>query len=560
MYGAVKYYLIGPKERKETIMKRLMVIVLTLALLMSIGGNAFAGEAVRAVFADTTGGKVQGYRYDGIDNYLGIQYGTAERFQAPEPYSWENVRVCNVEGEVAPQNTIDTATRDLFNCFPNKLLQVQSEKLCLQLNVWTPETGSEPSRPVVVWIHGGGWSTGSSTQFNMYLGESLAKKEDVVFVSVNHRLNCLGYLDVSAYGGDEYKYSGNAGVLDLVLALEWVRDNIATFGGDPGNVTIVGQSGGGAKVMTLMSMPSARGLFHKAVNLSGGFDATSRTTESAQADTAKVVEQLGLSGSTNEEIMTALLGMSYEELYAACSAANVPYASVIDGDLLPNGEYEVAGIPVMCSNVLGEFSTNYANVPYSFTEENYNALNFENQTEESVLGSCIAKWGDEYGPKILEAFKEAYPTHNVAEVTYLNDRRLVGSVNTLPMAQRITEAGGTVYNCVAAYTYPMYGGIVAIHTASDVPFWFANVDDMKEFVAGDEEGAQAVNDAMSAALGAFARNGDPSTESLPWEAYTPDTGATMVFDVQSELKYDHDKELFELIEAAPQLQAGFSPF
>ena len=368
---------------------------------------------------------------------------------------------------------------------------------------------------------------------------------------------------VSAYGGEEYKHSGNAGVQDLVLALEWVRDNIANFGGDPANVTIVGQSGGGAKVMTLMSMPSAKGLFHKAVDLSGGFNPTSRTTESAQADTAKVVEALGLQDASNEEIMAALTGMSYEELMTACTQVGMmSYGSVIDGDLLPDVNYEVTSndIPFLTSNVLGEFSTNYANVPYSFSEENYTRQLLDQQTDEMVMESVVAKWGEEYGPKILDAFKEAYPTHNPAEVIYLNDRLLVGMVNTLPAAQRMTEAGGTVYNCVAAYSYPMYGGIVPIHTASDVPFWFANVDDIPEMVAGDEENARKVNDAMSGALAAFARTGDPSTEALAWEAYSPETGATMVFDAESQVKYNHDKALFELIEAAPQLQAGFSPF
>jgi hypothetical protein len=182
-------------------MKKILALLLSVVMILMVSAVAFAdSEPVKAVFVETTGGKVQGYRYDGIDNFLGIQYGTAERFQAPQAYSWgDMVRVCNVEGEVAPQMTIDTATRDLFNCFPNKLLQVQSEKLCLQLNVWTPESSTASARPVVVWLHGGGWSTGSSTQFNMYLGEALAKKEDVVFVSINHRLNCLGYLDVSAF-------------------------------------------------------------------------------------------------------------------------------------------------------------------------------------------------------------------------------------------------------------------------------------------------------------------------------------------------------------------------
>ncbi len=542
-------------------MKKFLALLLSAIMLVSMISIAgAASEPVRATFVDTTGGKVQGYRYDGVDNYFAIQYGTAERFQEAVPYTWQNVRVCNVMGEIAPQSTIDTAARDMFNCFPVNLLQVQSEKLCLQLNVWTPESNANSARPVIVWLHGGGYTTGSSTQFTFYLGEQQAKQNDVVFVSVNHRLNSLGFLDVSAYGGEEYAHSANVGILDIQLALKWIQDNIASFGGDPSNVTIVGQSGGGGKVTSLMSMPGAQGLFQKAVMLSGGSATITRTSEKSQAEAATLVESLGLTGKSNEEIMDALLGMSYEQLNAACTAAKVSgFGPTVDGDIIPDGTFEISkDIPLMTSNVLGEFSTNYANIPFAFTEENYQRLSFDNQTAETVLQSCIDKWGEEYGPKILDAFKAAYPTHNPAEVIYINNRYV--GMSTLPQSQQMVSYGGTVYNALAAYSYPMYGGIVAIHTASDVPFWFGNVDDINAFVAGDEENAQKVNDAMAQALAAFARTGNPSTDTLAWEAYTPENGATMVFDADSQLKYSHDKELFELIQAAPQLQAGFSPF
>ena len=504
-------------------------------------------EAVAGVFATTTGGDVMGYRYDGVDTYFAIPYGTAERFMPAEPASWDGLYCANVMGEICPQSTHDTASRDLFNCFPYNLVQPENEDKCLNLNVWTPQTG-EGSRPVIVWFHGGGFSTGSSTQFNFYLGESMAKDYDVVFVSVNHRLNSLGFTDLSAYG-DEYKYSGNVGQMDLQLSLEWVQDNIAQFGGDPENVTIIGQSGGGSKVTTLMSTPSAKGLFHKAVALSGGSVQVGRTTESAQADTEKLVAELGLEG---DDIPEQLAALPYEVLNTACTAAGVSYGPVIDGDYIPDGTYEIsADIPFIASNVLGEFSTNYAEVvPYTPNADVYYMLAY--MDDEMAAAQYISKYGEEFGPQIMEAFVEAYPNHPLKDGLYLNDRYGQG-MGAIKLCDAMASYGGTTYNSLLAYDYAMYGGIVPIHTASSIPFWFNNVDDIPEFIAGDEAGAYAMGAYVSGALAAFAYTGDPSTEDLKWEAYTPENGATMVFDgLDSEMKYDYfDREIFELISQAP---------
>lgn len=507
-----------------------------------------ASEAVTGVQATVTGGDVMGYRYDGVDNYFAIPYGTAERFQPAEPATWESLYCANVMGEVSPQSEHATAGRDLFNCFPYNLVQPENEEKCLNLNVWTQETGGEATRPVIVWFHGGGFSTGSSTQFNFYLGESMAKEYDVVFVSVNHRLNVLGFTDLSAYG-DEYKYSGNVGQMDLELSLQWVQDNIAAFGGDPSNVTIIGQSGGGSKVTTLMSTPSAKGLFHKAVALSGGSVQVGRTTESAQADTEKLIETLGLTG---DDIPAQLAALPYEQLLDAATAAGVSYGPVVDGDYIPTGTYEIsADIPFIASNVMGEFSTNYAEVvPFTPNYDVHNMLAF--MDDAAAEQQYIDKYTEEFAPAIMEAFMEAYPNHPLKDGLYLNDR-YNGGMSALPLCDAMAEYGGTVYNSLLAYDYAMYGGIVPIHTASSIPFWFNNVDDIKEFIAGDEEGAYAMGAYVSGALAAFAYTGDPSTDDLVWEAYTPENGATMVFDgLNTEMKYGFfDKPIFDAIALAP---------
>ncbi|MCF0230114.1 MAG: carboxylesterase family protein, partial [Parasporobacterium sp.] len=181
------------------------IFAIVLAVVMAVAAASVMAapventEPVVSTYATVTGGDVMGYRYDGVDTYFAIPYGSAERFQPAVPAAWEGLYCSNVMGEVCPQSIHDTASRDLFNCFPYNMVQPESEEKCLNLNVWTPATG-EGTRPVIVWYHGGGFTTGSSTQFNFYMGEQMAKAYDVVFVSVNHRLNCLGFLDMSAYG------------------------------------------------------------------------------------------------------------------------------------------------------------------------------------------------------------------------------------------------------------------------------------------------------------------------------------------------------------------------
>ncbi|MBQ9031614.1 MAG: carboxylesterase/lipase family protein [Parasporobacterium sp.] len=536
-------------RKKSSVIAVILTAVLILTSVTALASPAKAAEPVTGVPATVTGGDVMGYRYDGVDTFFAIPYGTAERFQPAQAASWEGMYCANVMGEVCPQSAHDTAARDLFNSFPYNMILTESENNCLNLNVWTQGTGTEAARPVIVWLHGGGYSAGSSLMFNFYFGEAMARAYDVVFVSVNHRLNCLGYFDVSAYG-DAYKYSANVGQMDIQLALQWVQDNIAAFGGDSSNVTIIGQSGGGGKVTTLMSTPSAKGLFQKAVALSGGSAQITRTTEQSQAEAAAVVEYLGLEGS-DDEIVQALVDLPYEELFAACTAAGVSYGPVVDGDYIPTGTYEIsADIPFIASNVLGEFSTNYAEVvPYSPNYDVHNMLAY--MDDEAVAAQYVSKWGEDYGPQIMEAFAAAYPNHPMKDGLYLNDR--YNGFGAFGMLDAMASYGGTCYNSLLAYDYAMYGGIVPIHTASSIPFWFNNVDDIPEFIAGDEEGAYAMGTAVSGALAAFAYTGNPSTEDLEWEAYTPENGATMVFDgANSEMKYNFfDKEIFDLISEAP---------
>ncbi len=500
-------------------------------------------EYTDACFATTTGGDVMGYKYDGVEYYLGIQYGTAERFKMPEPFVWDGLRNTMVFGEVAPQNTYKS-TKNNFDFMNYTYKMVENEDKCLQLNVWT--TGDDVQKPVVVWLHGGGYSSGASNESLFYEGANLAEKGDVVFVSINHRLNALGYLDLSAYG-DEYQYSGNVGMADIVLALEWVQQNAASFGGDAGNVTIIGQSGGGSKVTTLMGMPSADGLFNQAVSLSGGSAQVTRTTEQAQAETAAVVEELGLSDLSDTEIAEALATVYYDDLALACESAGVSYGPVVDGNYYPDGTYAMSSdIPYMCGNVFGEFSTNMSGVVFSSDEDSYYTNKLDGMTEGQIKARYNIKYGD-YSDPIMAAFQAAYPSHSLADGLYINNRQ--GFFSAIRLADAMDSYGGTVYNYVAAFNYKMFGGITPIHTASDVPFWFYNTAYMPAWIIGDEAAALKLADEMSTALVNFAYTGNPSQDGLDWENYTTEDGACMVFDRTSEVRYNHDQELMELITA-----------
>jgi para-nitrobenzyl esterase len=223
--------------------------------------------------ADTQYGKVRGYVLRGIHYYLGLPYGAdtsgANRFMPPQkPKSWTGVRPALWWGNSAPQN-MDNRYANAFPSFRDHWNYDDVSEDCLRLNVFTPAVKDGKKRPVLFWIHGGGFVNGNAIEQDGYSGENFARLGDAVFVSINHRLGPLGYCHLAGVGGAKYAASGNVGMLDIVAALEWVRDNIAGFGGDPGNVTIMGQSGGGAKVCTLTAMPSAKGLFHKAVVESG---------------------------------------------------------------------------------------------------------------------------------------------------------------------------------------------------------------------------------------------------------------------------------------------------
>ncbi len=540
------------------------ITVAAIASCMALGSMAGLASAAEATepegkyslsysenIVTVEGGQILGRVDNDVYTYLGIPYAKAERFQMPEkPDSWEGIKPCLVYKEVSPQVLPTTVGNEKFWTVAPLSMEYQNEN-CQYLNVWSTDLEPETPKAVMVFFHGGGYSAGSATECIAQDLSDMAKYGDVVTVSVNHRLNVFGFMDVSDYG-EEYKYSGNAGVGDMIAALEWVRDNIAQFGGDPENVTIFGQSGGGGKVTTLLGVPSAKGLFHKAIAQSGG--SSNRSQESAKADTAAIMEYLGV--TTIDE----LLAVSTQDLVDAYAAVGGSFGPTVDGDFYPvatfaDGVYSdlSSDIPTMIGTTFGEFASN--GVP--IVGEDGISSNTEGMTEEEVLAKLADKYTEEYAADILEAFKKAYPDHDVKDALYCNFRAwnaeesasytgfALGKDLGWSAIEKSKVSEAPVYSYVFAWTYPIFGGVTATHGA-DLAFCFHTIDRFKTFTQ-DSPVAYELQDVVCTAWTNFAKTGDPSQEGITWDPITEENGAVMIFDANSEVRYFHDKELMELM-------------
>ena len=501
--------------------------------------------------AQTANGKVAGYIQDGVTIFKGIPYAKANRFEAPvQADSWEGIRSCRQYGPVSPQGARSGWANDEIAFAFNWNDGVQGED-CLRLNVWTPALDSR-KRPVMVWLHGGGYSAGSGQELPSYDGTSLAFAEDVVVVSINHRLNVLGFLDLSAYG-EKYAKSANAGLLDIVASLKWVRDNIASFGGDPSNVTIFGQSGGGGKVTTLLATPCAKGLFHKAIVQSGSMLRTMESKYSRKIGIA-TVRNLGLDASSIDKISE----VPYGELLAAGEKAIAQvkaeadrdgvasfifgWAPTVDGAVLPSQPFDPqapaisAEIPMIIGTTRHEFSmTTY--VP---------AL--RNAGREEVIGILKGRYG-EGTERFLELFAKAYPGSKPADML---DADFVFRPGAIEQALRKSLQGAApVYMYMFNWESPVLDGILRSTHCMEIPFVFNNADRHASMTGG---GAQAMELAskMSHCWAEFARCGKPSAEGLPeWEPFEAEKRAVMFFDNTCKMSYSHDKELMDFIRRYP---------
>ena len=506
----------------------------------------------QATVVQTVSGKVAGYFDDGIYTYKGIPYAKAERFMPPVPADpWEGIRSSRAYGPTCPQGKRTGWYSDEL-AFSFSWDDGFPDEDCLRVNIWTPGINDGKKRPVMVWLHGGGYSSGSGQELPSYDGRNLADKGDVVVVTLNHRLNVLGFLDLSAYG-EKYSRSGNAGLLDLVAALDWIQKNITKFGGDASNVTIFGQSGGGGKVSTLLATPDAKGMFHKAIVQSG---AMLRTMESrwSRRIGAAVVEELGISPCKIDEMKN----VPYDKLLAAGEKAIARikpeaekegyaafifgWAPIVDGSVLPRQPFDPQApeqskeIPIMIGTTLHEFTAS-TYVPEMRTISHEEAEGYLKRT----YGNRTAEF--------VELFKDTYPGYEPKD---LIDTDFIFRPNAVELANiKFRQGGAPVYTYLFAWESPVMDGILRSTHCMEIPFVFNNAD-LHASMTGGGEDAVRLADRMSQSWINFARTGDPNTEELPqWPAYSCCDGATMFFNNTCEVKYNHDKELIGFIRQFP---------
>ena len=510
-------------------------------------GSASSGEPVEMVQVKVAPGTLLGYRDNGFYAFRGIPYATAERFQSPKPIEKyeKELQYALTYGPVAPQMTVASGRVNSaeFMTPSNGTADMVANETCQYLNVWTGSMTGK--KPVIVFFHGGGLSGGASSELSYYTGEYLVEKENVVFVSVNHRLNVLGFLDMSAYG-DQFASSAIVGMEDCVVALQWVQDNIAAFGGDPDNVTIVGQSGGGNKVTTLACMSDTVDLFDKVFVMSGGYAKNDKAF--GLANTQKLVDYLGLSEG---EVAETLVNMTYEELLTAATAAGCRWENCYG-----NGSFEIPFIDSegnvnpyaaqrkwLIGTTWGEMSTTAQIIPLQDLSHYLPDI-----TDKVAMERLTERYGDK-AEAIAEEFARVYPDKVLGEALYLNTMPgdLMSRAGLINQALPTLDAAGLeVYNYLVAYKFPYFGGWTMYHSG-DIGYWFYALNAIPYQIRGDEANAYAVSDAMSAALAAFAATGNPSTAKLAWEPWTAGEHNTMVFDVRSELRADHDAALYDLM-------------
>ncbi len=496
-------------------------------------------------------GTVRGYVLRGIHYYLGIPYGDdtsgENRFMPPrKPKPWTGVYPALWWGNSAPQD-MEHRYENKYASFRDHWNYGDVNEDCLRINVTTPGTNDGKKRPVLFWIHGGGFSSGNGIEQDGYGGENFARHADVVFCSINHRLGALGFCNLAGVGGEKFAASGNVGMLDIAAALEWVRDNIANFGGDPGNVTIMGQSGGGAKVCILTAMPSAKELFHKAVVLSGASRRSGDKTYSENLGAA-VVKEAGLT----PDDLTKLQTMHWKEFYAIATKAQQAMAKqagpgggmmrgfspVVDGTFLPQHPYDpvaaptAAGIPMIISSVQNEQSPSW------------NDSSLETITLEEVVEKVKqrAGFGAGFGDKakdVVESYAKAFPDKKPVEIWSLVSSNRQGVV---ALADVKSKQAAPVFVNWFTWQPPLFDNRMRAFHCVDICFWFYNTDLMLTHTGGGPR-PRALSSKMAGALLQFMKTGNPNGPGLPkWPKYSQNNGETMVFDDKSEAKNDPDRE------------------
>ena len=529
-------------------------LVLPLWARRSIIASAAAPETTSAV-VDTANGKVRGAVIGGINVFKGLTYGAStsgpNRFMPPQkPEPWTGVRDAFEFGPISPQRNpkANVAALAASMYAPGKPMSifaypagVPEGEDCLVLDVYTPSVTDRRPRPVMVWLHGGGFAQGSASA-PVYDGMNLARRGDVVVVGINHRLNVLGYAYLGELGGSDFAKSGNAGILDIVQSLQWVRDNIERFGGDPKNVTIFGESGGGSKVCTLLAMPCAKGLFHRAA-IQSGPGIRSMEPEAATKLAEGLLAELGVAKSQVRELQKLPLENIMAAHFARSGAAGMGpgmrgFAPVVDGDSLPRHPFSPdapsisADVPIL--------------IGYNRTEAEFSLMadpSVRQMTDDDLERRVKTLFGDN-SRRVIDLYRKTDPGLSPYDLFVLMQTDSGMGINSIRIAERKAAGGGA-----PAYLYNFnwdtpVEGLRSPHTL-EIPFVFNNIEIAKPLTGNGKEAFELANK-VSDAWVAFARTGNPNTPGLPaWPAYSDKDRGTMVIDNQSKVVNDpiRDKRL-----------------
>ena len=485
----------------------------------------------------TPKGTVEGKVKDGVHQFRGIPYAAPPvgdlRFRPPQPApAWTGTRDATRFGPQAPQAVAQMEA--LFGVTP----PVSSED-CLSLNVYTPGPDAG-RRPVLVWIHGGAFLTGSGST-PWYNGHSFAANHDVVVVTLNYRLGALGFLHLDDIGGDEYGGSGNLGVLDQVAALEWVRDNIEAFGGDPGNVTAFGESAGAMSVGTLLGMPAAKGLFVKAIPQSGAAH-HAKDREAADRTARELLAELGIDPSPSglqelRRLPVAALIEAQNALVMRGLSVTLPFSPVVDGLVLPEapidaiGAGSAAGVRVLIGTNAEEMKL------FSMLESRLGVAD-----DADLLDRVAKELGDPAAAaRLVDAYRATRPDAAVGEIWNDLQSDYIFRIPAIRLAERQAERHHAVFAYLFAWRSPAFGGALGSCHALEIPFAWNTLDHgMSQLFCGPpDEVSRRLAATMHEAWATFARTGTPSAAGLPdWPAYEPGRRATMIFDTESRVEDD----------------------